>query len=131
MGRPMSLRGCARPLSEAYDVGLLDLDGTVYIGSRALPGAGEALAKARASGMRLAFVTNNAYRTPSAVASLLNAIGVPSATEDVVTSAQAAARMLAERFPAGARVLVVGGMGLRQALRAHGLRPVSTAAERP
>jgi glycerol 3-phosphatase-2 len=127
----MSLRGCARPLSEAYDVALLDLDGTVYIGSRALPGAGEALDKARASGMRLAFVTNNASRTPSAVAALLNAVGVPAATEDVVTSAQAAARMLAERLPAGTRVLVVGGMGLRQALHAHGLRPVSTAAERP
>jgi glycerol-1-phosphatase len=127
----MSLRGCARPLTEAYDVGLLDLDGTVYIGSRALPGAGEALDKARASGMRLAFVTNNASRTPSAVASLLSDIGVPAATEDVVTSAQAAARLLADRLPPGARVLVVGGMGLRQALRAHGLRPVSTAAERP
>lgn len=131
MGLPMSLRGCARPLSEAYDVALLDLDGTVYIGSRALPGAGEALAKARASGMRLAFVTNNASRTPSAVAALLTDMGVPAAVEDVVTSAQAAARLLAERLPLGARVLVVGGMGLRQALRAHGLRPVSTAAERP
>ncbi|HZB29052.1 MAG TPA: HAD-IIA family hydrolase [Streptosporangiaceae bacterium] len=127
----MSLRGCARPLSEAYDVGLLDLDGTVYIGSRALPGVEEALDKARASGMRLAFVTNNASRTPSAVASLLSDIGVPAAAEDVVTSAQAAARLLADRLPPGARVLVVGGMGLRQALRAQGLRPVSTAAERP
>jgi glycerol 3-phosphatase-2 len=127
----MSLRGCARPLSEAYDVALLDLDGTVYIGSRPLPGVGDALAKARASGMRLAFVTNNAWRTPSAVAALLNHIGVPAAVEDVVTSAQAAARLLAERLPQGARVLVVGGMGLRQALRAHGLRPVSTAAARP
>jgi HAD superfamily hydrolase (TIGR01450 family) len=118
-------------LSEAYDVGLLDLDGTVYIGSRALPGAGEALDKARASGMRLAFVTNNASRTPSAVALLLSDIGVPASPEDVITSAQAAARLLADRLPSGARVLVVGGMGLRQALRAHGLRPVSTAAERP
>jgi glycerol-1-phosphatase len=127
----MTLRGCARPLSEAYDVGLLDLDGTVYIGSRALPGAGVALDKARAGGMRLAFVTNNAFRTPSAVASLLSDIGVPATTDDVVTSAQAAARLLADRLEPGARVLVVGGMGLRQALRAHGLRPVSTAVERP
>ena len=127
----MSLRGSGRALSEVYDVALLDLDGTVYIGSKALPGAGQALEKARASGMRLAFVTNNASRTPSAVATLLTDIGVPATAADVVTSAQAAARLLAERLPAGARVLVVGGMGLRQALRAHGLRPVSTAAERP
>ncbi|HEX6469595.1 MAG TPA: HAD-IIA family hydrolase [Streptosporangiaceae bacterium] len=127
----MSLRGSTRPLSEAYDVALLDLDGTVYVGSRPLPGAGEALGKARASGMRLAFVTNNASRTPSSVAALLSGMGVPATAADVITSAQAAARMLAERLPPGSRVLVVGGMGLRQALRAHGLRPVSTAAERP
>ncbi|MGH3243067.1 MAG: HAD hydrolase-like protein, partial [Spirillospora sp.] len=49
----------------------------------------------------------------------------------VVTSAQAAARLLAGRLPAGAEVLVVGGMGLRHALYAQGLRPVSTAAGRP
>jgi HAD superfamily hydrolase (TIGR01450 family) len=125
------MRGCDRPLSEAYDVALLDLDGVVYIGHRPVPGASEALAKARAAGQRLAFVTNNASRTPSAVAALLTEVGVPAAAEDVVTSSQAAARLLAERLPAGARVLVVGGMGLRHALHARGLRPVSTAAERP
>ncbi|MFF5259426.1 HAD-IIA family hydrolase [Actinomadura viridis] len=120
-----------RPLSEAYDVALLDLDGVVYIGHRPVPAAAESLAKARAAGQRLAFVTNNASRTPSAVAALLTEVGVPAAADDVVTSAQAAARLLAERLPAGAKVLVVGGMGLRQALYARGLRPVSTAAERP
>jgi HAD superfamily hydrolase (TIGR01450 family) len=127
----MSLQGSANPLSETYDVALLDLDGTVYIGSRVIPGAGEALGKARAAGMRLAFVTNNASRTPSAVAALLRDLGVPATADDVVTAAQAAARLLAERLPPGARVLVVGGIGLRHALRAVGLRPVSTAADRP
>jgi HAD superfamily hydrolase (TIGR01450 family) len=125
----MSPQESVRPLSEVYDAALLDLDGTVYIGRRAVPGAADALGKA--SGMRLAFVTNNASRTPNAVAALLKAIGVPATGDDVVTSAQAAARLLAERLPPGAPVLVVGGMGLRHALRALGLRPVSTAAERP
>jgi HAD superfamily hydrolase (TIGR01450 family) len=125
------MRGCDRPLNEAYDVALLDLDGVVYVGHRAVPGAPEALAKARAAGQRLAFVTNNASRTPSAVAAILTGIGVPASAEDVVTSAQAAARLLAERLPAGAPVLVVGGMGLRHALLGQGLRPVSTAADRP
>ncbi|TDD40490.1 HAD-IIA family hydrolase [Actinomadura sp. KC06] len=125
------MKGSDRPLCEAYDVALLDLDGVVYIGRRAVPAAAESLAKARAAGQRLAFVTNNASRTPSAVAELLTHVGVPAAAEDVVTSAQAAARLLAERLPAGSEVLVVGGMGLRHALYAHGLRPVSTAAGRP
>ena len=59
------------PLSSAYDVALLDLDGVVYLGGSAVPGAADALAKAPASGMRLAFVTNNASRTPSAIAAQL------------------------------------------------------------
>jgi HAD superfamily hydrolase (TIGR01450 family) len=125
------MHGSDRPLCEVYDVALLDLDGVVYVGRRAVPAAAESLAKARAAGQRLAFVTNNASRTPSAVAALLTEVGVPADADDVVTSAQAAARLLAERLPAGSEVLVVGGMGLRHALYAHGLRPVSTAAARP
>lgn len=124
-------RGCERPLCETHDVALLDLDGVIFVGSTAVPGAAEALAKARASGMRTAFVTNNASRTPGAVAALLTGLGVPAEPEDVVTSAQAAARLLAARLPAGSPVLVVGGMGLRTAVRKMGLRPVTTAADRP
>jgi glycerol-1-phosphatase len=124
-------RGSAEPLDTIYDVGLLDLDGVVYLGGTAIPGAAEALRKAGAAGMRLAYVTNNAFRTPAAIAALLTSFGVPAAQEDVVTSAQAAARLLAERLPAGAPVLVIGGRGLRMALRERGLRPVSTAADHP
>ena len=123
--------GSAEPLDTAYDVALLDLDGTVYLAGAAIAGAAEALRKAAAAGMRLAYVTNNASRTPAAIAALLVGFGVSATPQDVVTSAQAAARMLADRLPAGAPVLVVGGSGLRIALRERGLRPVSTAAERP
>jgi glycerol 3-phosphatase-2 len=125
------LHASAEPLSSVYDVALLDLDGVVYLGGTAIPGAAEALGKATAAGMRLAFVTNNAYRTPAAIAAQLTGLGVPASAQDVVTSAQAAARLLAERLPAGAPVLVVGGTGLRAAVRARGLRPVSAAAENP
>jgi HAD superfamily hydrolase (TIGR01450 family) len=124
-------RASTEPLDTAYDVALLDLDGTVYLGGAAIPGAVEALRKADAAGMRLAYVTNNASRTPAAIAALLTGFGVPATARDVVTSAQAAAGMLAERLPAGAPVLVVGAVGLRTALRERGLRPVSTAAEQP
>lgn len=118
-------------LSSRYDTALLDLDGVVYVGGTGIPGAPEALRKARDDGMRLAYVTNNASRTPAAVAALLTSLGVPAEPADVVTSAQAAARLLAERLPAGAPVLVIGGIGLRLALRERGLRPVSTAADKP
>ena len=52
-------RGCVKALTEAYDVALLDLDGVVYVGSSAVPGAPDALREAASRGMRLAFVTNN------------------------------------------------------------------------
>jgi HAD superfamily hydrolase (TIGR01450 family) len=90
-----------------------------------------ALASARTAGLRLAFVTNNASRSPSAIAAGLSGLGVPATAADVVTSAQAAASVIAGRVPPGSPVLVAGGIGLRLALRACGLRPVSTAAERP
>jgi glycerol-1-phosphatase len=124
-------RGCAEPLSEHYDAALLDLDGVVYLGGTPIEGAADALAVAAKSGMRLAFVTNNASRTPSAVAAQLSGMGIPATGTDVVTSAQAAARLIAGKFPAGSPVLVVGAMSLRLAMRERGLRPVSTAAERP
>jgi glycerol 3-phosphatase-2 len=126
-----TLRGSADPLDTAYDVALLDLDGVVYLGGTAIPGAAQALRKAESAGMRLAYVTNNAFRTPAAVAALLTSFGAPATAPDVVTSAQAAARLLAERLPAGAPVLVIGGTGLRMAVRERGLRPVSTVADRP
>jgi glycerol-1-phosphatase len=124
-------RASDEPLCRVYDVALLDLDGVVYIGGNAIPGASQALRKASGEGMRLAYVTNNAFRTPAAVAQILTGLGVAATSEDVVTSAQAAARLLAERLPAGAPVLVIGGTGLRIAVRERGLRPVSTAADQP
>jgi HAD superfamily hydrolase (TIGR01450 family) len=119
------------PLAAGYDVALLDLDGVIYLGGSVIPGAVDALAAATAAGMRLAFVTNNASRTPSAVAAQLCGFGLTARASDVVTSAHAAARLLAERLPAGAAVLVVGSMSLRLAVAERGLRPVSLASERP
>ena len=119
------------PLYAKYDVALLDLDGVVYIGGQPIPGAPEALHKAKREGMRLAYVTNNASRTPAAVAALLSAMDVPANPSDVVTSAQAAARLLAEKLPPKSRVLVIGSTALRLAVRERGLTPVSTAADDP
>jgi glycerol-1-phosphatase len=128
--RPAGLRGCLRPLSEVYDTALLDLDGVVYLGGSGIPGAGEALHKA-AGTMGLAYVTNNASRTPGAIGEQLAELGVPVRPGSVITSAQAAARLLAERLPHGSSVLVIGGTGLRLAVRERGLRPVSTALDHP
>ncbi|MGW2295922.1 HAD hydrolase-like protein [Streptomyces violaceorubidus] len=123
--------GSGRALHEAYDTALLDLDGVVYAGGHAIAHAVDSLAAARDGGMRLAYVTNNALRTPDAVAAHLTELGIPTGAEDVITSAQAVARLIAEQLPSGARVLVIGGEGLRVALRERGLEPVESAEDDP
>ena len=70
-----TLQSCAEPLSSAYDVAVLDLDGVVYVGPDAVPGASEALNAAQEGGMHLAFVTNNAARTPAMVGEHLRQLG--------------------------------------------------------
>ena len=125
------LKACETPLWTAYDVAMLDLDGVVYIGPDAVPGAAEHLSAAREAGMRLAYVTNNAGRPPATVAEHLRSLGVPAGATDVVTSAQAAARLLSRRVPAGANVFVIGGEGLFVALEEQGLRPVQSIDAEP
>jgi HAD superfamily hydrolase (TIGR01450 family) len=115
-----------RPLPESHDLAVLDLDGVVYVGKKAVPGAVEALGRVREAGMKLAFVTNNAARTPEAVAGHLRHLGVRADAADVVTSAQAAARLVAGLVPGGSPVFLLGGEGLAQALAERDLRPVTS-----
>lgn len=100
----------AAPL-DGVDVVLADLDGVVYAGSGALPHAVESLNRAR-EGRALAYITNNASRTDASVAAHLSELGLPTTSRDVVTSPQAAMRLLAEKISPGSTVLVVGGDGL-------------------
>jgi HAD superfamily hydrolase (TIGR01450 family) len=115
-----------RPLCEAYDAALYDLDGVLYVGAEGVPHAAESVAAAMRAGMRSAFVTNNASRAPAVVAAHLTELGIPAEPTDVVTSAQASARLLRERLPAGAEVLVVGAEGLVQEVRSAGFVVVAT-----
>lgn len=124
------LRASPAPAT-AYDLVMLDLDGVVYIGPAAVPGAPLHLAAARRAGAHLAFVTNNASRTPAAVAAHLGELGVETDAAEVVTSAQAAGRLAAERVPAGSPVFLLGSEGLRVALEEEQLDPVQDAAAQP
>src|SRR3954470_1048559 len=111
-------------LWSTYDVAMLDLDGVVYIGPDAVPGVPDRLAEAAKAGLHLAYVTNNASRTPHAVADHLRRLGIPVDDGDVVTAAQAAARLLGDRLDEGSPVFVIGGEGLEVALAEQGLKPV-------
>lgn len=125
------LLGSETPLCRAFDAALFDLDGVVYRGPFPVERAPEAIAAARAVGMRTVFVTNNANREPGTVAEHLSRIGVPADPSDVLTSSQVAAVLLGERLEPGSRVLAVGGAGLRTALLEAGFSLVEGADEGP
>jgi glycerol-1-phosphatase len=116
-------------LLSRHDVLLADLDGTLYRGPAVVPGAVEAVRAAADRGVRTVYVTNNASRRPSAVAEHLAELGFAARTEDVVASSQAAAALLADQLPAGARVLVVGTEALAAEVTARGLRVADRADE--
>jgi len=113
-------------LVAGVDVLLLDLDGTVYRGGAAILGSAEALRACSERGIRSVYITNNASRYPAVIAEQLRAIGIPADARDVVTSAQAGARLLATRVPAGTATLVVGSRHLADEIAAAGLTPVAT-----
>ena len=81
--------------------------------------------------IKIGFVTNNAARPPVAVADHLVELGIPATAADVVTSAQAAAHLLIDRFGPGARSFAVGGEGVTVALSEVGLVPVHSAEDNP
>jgi glycerol-1-phosphatase len=114
-------------LLERHDLLLADLDGTLYRGREAVPGAVEAVRRAGERGVRTVYVTNNASRSPSEVAGHLAELGFPAGPDDVATSSQAAATVLADQLPAGAKVLVVGTAALVAEVAQVGLTPVDAA----
>jgi HAD superfamily hydrolase (TIGR01450 family) len=98
---------------------VLDLDGVIWLADQPLPGAAEAVARLRAAGERLLFVTNNSFAPVGEQEAKLERFGIP-AHGDVVTSAMAGATLVEP----GERVLVCGGPGIVEAVTARGAEPV-------
>ncbi len=115
---------------EGVDTLLVDLDGVVYTGALAIPHAVESINRA-AERLRVGYVTNNASRMPVSVADQLRGFGLTVAPDDVVTSPQAAVRLLADLVPAGSTVLVVGGDGLTSAVAGAGFVVTDSALDEP
>jgi HAD superfamily hydrolase (TIGR01450 family) len=115
-------------LVQEYDCLLLDLDGTVFCGHQLTAGAAESLGKV--PGRKL-FITNNASRSADEVAAHLRELGLQADAEGVVTSAQTAARVLAQELPPRSRVLIVGTQSLADEITAVGLRPVRRWQDKP
>ena len=101
---------------------IFDLDGVLYRGEEAVPGAGGALARVAVAGLEIVFVTNNSTRTVHETAKKIATLtGFEAQAEQVVSSAQAAAAMVTvEEGP----VLLFGAAGARSALAERGLTMV-------
>lgn len=117
-----------KQLAQQHDCLLLDLDGTLFRGHEPTIGS---VATLDAVDAHKLFVTNNASRSAVDVAAHLRGLGFSADVEDVVTSAQTAARLLAQQLDAGAKVLVVGTDALADEITAVGLSPVRTFGEQP
>jgi len=99
----------------------LDLDGVVWLAGRAIPGSARAVSELRSAGERVVFLTNNSGPVVAGHVEALGKVGVQCAPQDVTSSAQAAASMLAP----GTRVAVVGDKGILEALGGQGVKTVS------
>jgi arabinose operon protein AraL len=115
----------ARPIIEGI---VFDLDGTVYLGDAALPGAVAGIAELRARGTRTLFVSNKPLEPRQAYAAKLTRLGIPTASDDVVTSAFVLATYLAHHAPE-LRYYVLGEEYLKDELRGHGLRVAAELAD--
>lgn len=114
-----------------YDAALFDLDGVVYLGPVEVPGASHSLAALREMGVQVGFVTNNAGRSPRVVVDHLNGLGIECRLADVVTSAQAIARVMADELPRSARVYVCGAQSLADEIAAMGMTIVPSHHHQP
>jgi glycerol-1-phosphatase len=104
---------------DRYDAFLLDLDGVLFLGDEAAPGARDALARLRAADKRLAFVTNNSSRSPRDLSEHLARLGMDALPAEVETSALTTAAALSDRGVQTA--FVIGESGLREALEERGI----------
>lgn len=109
------------PLAHQFDAFLVDLDGVVYVGDAAVPGAADALAKLRKLGKGIAFVTNDPYDSRENYVARLARHGIVAEIDDVLTSSVATASEVARRHGPEPAVYVVGSAALHEELRAAGI----------
>ena len=114
--------------SSWYDAYIFDLDGTVYLGERLLPTAGETIRRLRELGKRTVFLSNNPTHSRHEYAARLTRLGLPTPAEDIINSSVVMVAFLQRTMP-GARLFVVGEPPLCQELAAAGFALVDDASQ--
>lgn len=108
-------------LADRFDGFLVDLDGVVWIGREAVPGATEALRRLTDGGKEIVFVTNNPARPPAAYVERLREMGVPVPDGRVVTAGVVTAELAADAVGTGGNAFVIGAPGFKETVSSTGL----------
>lgn len=108
---------------------LIDMDGVLYRGQAPIPGAEHFVTFLRYRRIPFLLLTNNSSLSPGQYMAKLRGMGIEVHAEEILTSAQATARYLAQWEPEGARVYMIGQEGLRQALMEQGFTLVEEGAK--
>lgn len=116
---------------DAHDVAFFDLDGVIYLGPIAVPGAVDGIKAVRATGARVMYVTNNAARSAQTVAEHLDELGFAVGADDLITSAQVAVEVLSGELAPGSTLLVAGTPNLVDLVRDAGFQTTQSADDRP
>ena len=126
-----SVKTVAAKVWSEYDVLLADLDGVVYEGTAAIKDAPEAIRALQNQGLPIGYVTNNSSRKPETIAAQLAGFGVLCEPQDIIGSGKTGVDILKTLVPAGAKVLVVGGEGLRARVTEGGFELVADSDSKP
>ena len=108
-----------RPTVEKLKLYLLDMDGTLYLGSRLFDFTAQFLQEIRRTGGRYLFITNNSSKSVEDYIKKLASLGLTATREDFMTSSQATAYYL-HLHHAGQRLYVCGTESLKAELRSEG-----------
>lgn len=107
---------------------LLDMDGTIYLGPKALPGAAEFIATLQRTGRRHVYLTNNPSEDAEYYAEKLRRLGIAARAEEVFTAGAATALHLARHTP-HRRVFALGTPSFEEELRRAGITPGAVEPE--
>jgi 4-nitrophenyl phosphatase len=104
---------------------ILDMDGVLWRGDTPIGDLPSIFNSIRDRGLKFVFATNNSTKTSEQYVTKLKRFGVEVEPWQIVTSSQSAAHAMAEKFPPGTRVFMIGEDGLRLPLEQKGFEIVS------
>jgi len=105
---------------------ILDMDGVIWKSDAPIGNLPEIFRRIESLGLKYVFATNNGTKTPEQYVAILKKLGVDAKPEQVVTSALGVADMLAQKFPRGTKMFMIGEDGIRMALEEKGFEALST-----